>query len=215
MPGSAFGQHSATLGPKLEKYCYAPLPDGPYIRILMLHRGRQSDPLRGELELFNIHKGGDYEPLSYVWGDPSRSYEIICNNKSLSLTASLDGALRRVRRDNRPRRIWVDQVSVNQDDVKERSQQVQFMNTIYKNAMHVLVWLGDDCNVEAEGAFQLIRSLDHTFRDKESKERFRIRYTQHLRDQSEEQWTPLKHLTARPWVRQTLSNQVGSFKRSP
>lgn len=138
--------------------------------------------------------------MSYVWGHPSRSHEIVCNDKTLSLTASLEGALRRIRRANQPRRIWVDQLSINQDDLEERSQQVQFMNTIYKNATRVLVCLGEDSNTEAEEAFQLIRNLDQTFQDVESKEQFRIINTEHLRDQPEAQWAPLKRLIALPWV---------------
>ena len=184
----------------LERYHYTPLPDGPYIRILTIFPGDPSDPIRGELELFNTNTGGDYEPVSYVWGDPSRSHEIVCNGKTLSLTASLGGALRRIRLANHPRRIWVDQLSINQDDLEERSQQMQFMNTIYKNATRVLVCLGEDCNTEAEEAFQLIRNLDQTFRDGESNEKFRIMNTKHLPDQPEAQWAPLKRLIALPWV---------------
>lgn len=74
------------------------------------------------------------------------------------------------------------------------------MNTIYKNATRVLVCLGEDSNTEAEEAFQLIRNLDQTFRDRESNEKFRIMNTAHLRDQPEAQWAPLKRLTAQPWV---------------
>jgi hypothetical protein len=165
---------------RLERYQYTPLPNGPYIRILTIFPGGLGDPLRGELELFNTDTGGDYEPVSYVWRDPSRSHEIVCNDKTPSLTASLERALRRIGRANQPRRIWVDQLSINQDDLEERSQQVQFMNTIYKNATRVLVYLGEDCNTEAEEAFQLIRSLDRTFQDSESNEKFRIMNTEHL-----------------------------------
>ena len=193
----------------LEKYKYTPLPDGPYVRILTIFPGSPSNPLRGELELFNIETGGEYEPVSYVWGDPSRNHEIICNNKALNLTASLVGALRRIRRTDQPRRIWVDQLSINQDDLDERSQQLQFMNIIYKNATCVIVYLGDDCNNEAEEAFQLIHSLDQTFQDAESKEKFRIMNIEHLHDQPEAQWAPLKHLISLPWVRQ-VSHKTSS-----
>jgi Heterokaryon incompatibility protein (HET) len=73
-------------------------------------------------------------------------------------------------------------LSINQDDKDERSKQVQFMNTIYRNATHVLVWLGDDPNNEAYDAFQLMHSLDQTFKDEESKEKFRLMYTEDLHD---------------------------------
>ncbi|KAL8917298.1 MAG: hypothetical protein Q9208_008019 [Pyrenodesmia sp. 3 TL-2023] len=194
----------------LERYHYTPLPDGPYIRTLTIFPGSPSDPLRGKLELFNTDTGGNYEPVSYVWGNDNRSREIVCNEKTLGLTASLEGALRRIRQADKPRRTWVDQLLINQDDLEERSQQVQFMNMIYKNATHVLVCLGEDCNTEAEEAFQLIRNLDQTFQDRESKERFRIKNTAYLRDQPEAQWTPLKRLIALPWAFQEIGTQAAT-----
>ncbi|KAJ9602977.1 hypothetical protein H2200_012757 [Cladophialophora chaetospira] len=195
----------------LERYQYAPLPEGPYIRILTIFPGSLSDLLRGQLKIFNIEQGGDYEPLSYVWEDPRRSHEIVCNDKTLSLTASLEEALRRIRQVNKPRRIWVDQLSINQDDLEERSQQVQFMNMIYKNATRVLVFLGEDRDTEAEAAFQLIRNLNQTFQNKESYGKFRVMNTEQLRDQSEAQWAPLKRLIALPWfTRIWIVQEVGT-----
>jgi len=39
--------------------------------------------------------------------------------------------------------LWVDAVCINEADVNERSQQVQFMRCIYERAERVLIWLGD------------------------------------------------------------------------
>jgi Heterokaryon incompatibility protein (HET) len=163
-------------------YLYTPLSDESKIRTLTIYPGSHGDPLTGELNVVDIEKAGDYEALSYVWGHPDRCAEFICSNKVIALTSSLSGALRRIRRHDHPRRIWVDQLSINQDDKDERSKQVQFMNTIYRNATHVLVWLGDDPNNEAYDAFQLMHSLDQTFKDEESKEKFRLMYTEDLHD---------------------------------
>jgi hypothetical protein len=41
-----------------------------------------------------------------------------------------------------PRTLWVDAVCIDQADDEERSEQVQMMSRIYKNASRVLVWLG-------------------------------------------------------------------------
>lgn len=38
--------------------------------------------------------------------------------------------------------LWADMICINQEDLEERSQQVQLMNTIYCSAQNVAVWLG-------------------------------------------------------------------------
>jgi hypothetical protein len=48
----------------------------------------------------------------------------------------------RKRNDNSP--IWVDQVSINQEDLSERSVQVAMMHRIYISAIETFLWLGDD-----------------------------------------------------------------------
>ncbi|KAG0646651.1 Heterokaryon incompatibility protein [Hyphodiscus hymeniophilus] len=182
------------------KYQYSALPDNHSIRILILYPGAPDEPLEGRLELLNVNFDfTDYETLSYMWGEPIRRHEIICAGHRLPLTVSLHDALVRLRRPDRPRWLWADQVCINQDDREERSQQVQFMNRIYKNATHVLVWLGPDDQATAKVAFMLVNDLDEIFQNEEKHEKFRIEYTEHLHDQSKEMWVPLMKLTNLPW----------------
>ena len=182
------------------KYQYDALPDGQSIRMLTLYPGVLGDPLEGKLEFFNIASSEKYESVSYVWGNPNRSHEIICDGQRLRLTTSLHDALRRFRQPDRPRRLWADQICINQDNLAERSQQIQFMNHIYKNASHVLVWLGPDHNAMAEPAFKLVRELDEIFKDEKKSEKFRIEHTDHLKERSKDPWIPLTHVTTLPWV---------------
>jgi hypothetical protein len=185
-----------------QEYQYDALPNGQFIRMLTLHPGAPDDPLEGKLEEFNTTspENENYESLSYVWGNPERCSEIICNSKRLRLTTSLHGALRRLRLPDRQRRLWADQICINQDNEEERSQQVQFMNHIYKNASHVLVWLGPDSEAVAEPAFKLIRNLNEIFQDEKRREKFRIDHTDHLEERSKDPWIPLTRVTHLPWV---------------
>lgn len=70
---------------------------------------------------------------------------ILCNGAVLEVTTSLHFALRRLRDGNRTRRIWADAICINQSPkaVEERTQQVQLMRHIYKNARQVVIWLGE------------------------------------------------------------------------
>jgi Heterokaryon incompatibility protein (HET) len=190
------------------KYQYRPLQDQGSFRILILAPAKPDDPLKGSLEVVNIHTVGSYEPISYVWkepGPPNRTYEISIregdDERSLELRGgSLFAALVRLRLPDRPRRIWADQICINQDDPSERGQQVPLMNDIYKSASHVLVWLGLDASAEAKSAFHLIHHIDKRLRDEAERPKFHRQFTQDLERQTDEEWKALNHLTNRSWV---------------
>jgi hypothetical protein len=80
---------------------------------------------------------GEYVALSYVWGNPNKTREIFINEKSVQVTENLESALR-ILRDKLPMRLgvrlWADALCINQNDVKERSTQVQRMREIYQKA---------------------------------------------------------------------------------
>jgi hypothetical protein len=226
-PAHALNDEAPAL---LQKYQYERMPSGKFIRMLTLSQGQRNDPLNGKLELFEVgpslfSEGVDsplasksYEPLSYVWGPPPTdgNHQIaISTDKghgSLQLTASLYAALKRLRYTDRERCLWADQICINQGDLAERGQQVQFMNMIYKHASHVLVWLGQDekgpgGGSVAEPAFNLVRDLDENFRDEDKRKEFHAKhFTETALDgQSREPWVPLDHLTDLPWVRRTAA----------
>ncbi|KAL8685045.1 MAG: hypothetical protein Q9218_008005, partial [Villophora microphyllina] len=104
-----------------------------------------------------------YDALSYTLGDPrpagghARDLEslptgqaghIICNGRSLPVTSNLERALSVLResgsgRYNLQKRIWIDALCINQEDLSERSAQVNIMDRIYKGASSVVAWLGE------------------------------------------------------------------------
>jgi hypothetical protein len=188
---------------------YQPLENNDTIRILILDPGQQGDPLTGTLEAVPIDSAGRYEALSYVWADPgppNSAYNILIHdnddNEGLLVLrgGSIFAALRQLRLPDQPRRIWADQCCIDQDDQVERSQQVQFMNRIYRDAAHVLVWLGLDTKKEAVSAFSLVRELDDTLRshsvDGISHNPNTVDLERHVRDNQK----ALQALTDRAWV---------------
>ena len=183
---------------------YAALPDGQTIRMLILEPGGLADSLKGRLEVTGIDSAGSYEALSYVWGTSNQSGNISIRNGDnewpVDLTASLNETLLRLRFPDRERRLWVDQICINQSDLAERSQQVQFMNRIYKRASHILVWLGPDDTGLAKPAFELVHNLDRIFQDEIKRAEFSAAAMKELSQQSRERWNTLDHLTGRPWV---------------
>lgn len=184
---------------------YKLFEDRQSVRFLVLQSGSGSDPLIGSLvfgslDLANIEQLPPYEAVSYVWGTGDRKFELICDGDTIYLTQSIYDALRRVRLPDQPRRLWADQVCIDQDDEKERSQQVKLMNLVYKNAKRVLVWLGRDYNRVAERAGQTVRYLNEVFMDGTAHADFKRNYEENLATQSSEPWIPLAMLTKLPWV---------------
>lgn len=178
------------------------------IRILTLHPGKPSDQLVGTLAVVSIESDTTYEALSYVWADPGSrrsANEILIRDGNNEAILNLRGgsivaALHQLRLPDRPRRIWTDQCCINQDDPVERSMQVQFMNRIYRNAAHILVWLGLDTRKEADLAFNLVCKLDKILDSSsvhdtcsESQKRELVSYVSKNHE-------TLKALTNRAWV---------------
>ncbi|KAI2470061.1 HET-domain-containing protein [Annulohypoxylon bovei var. microspora] len=112
------------------------------------HRAPAWDPSNDpEADLPWRYTWGDFCALSYVWGDQSIRREIYVNDVPMSVTASLESALRELRNHKRIQQgffVWVDALCINQEDLDERSTQVGRMKEIYHTAWHVVIWLGPE-----------------------------------------------------------------------
>ncbi|KAF5658142.1 heterokaryon incompatibility protein (het-6OR allele) [Fusarium denticulatum] len=129
---------------------YFPLPEASTFRLLEILAG-DGDVVQCKLHVCSLQESGAaYEALSYTWGKPDisshRNIEIISNGigHSMSISSSLFIALRQLRRSNASRVVWADAICINQDDVKERGQQVALMGQIFSGAWQVVVWLGEE-----------------------------------------------------------------------
>lgn len=126
-----------------------------------------------------------YEALSYTWGDPEdvqniqvrdqitkahnpvrnsvRAFRKLSirdpfhpNSYDLSVTRSLETALRYLRNKNTSRILWIDAICINQCDSIERGREVLRMGGIYSNAERVVIWLGED-ELQTSEIFKFLR----------------------------------------------------------
>lgn len=67
---------------------------------------------------------------------------ICIDGHSVPVTKSLWTALGHLRYPGRSRKLWIDYICINQEDIAERSQQVAKMGLIYEQAKSVVIWLG-------------------------------------------------------------------------
>ncbi|KAK0374398.1 heterokaryon incompatibility protein [Colletotrichum limetticola] len=101
-----------------------------------------SNPLKCALSTTPIATPRLYKALSYTWGTSRATHSIDIEGASLLITASLDTALRHIRRKDEPVTLWIDQICINQEDGAEKGNQVALMTQIYTKAEQVIVWLG-------------------------------------------------------------------------
>jgi hypothetical protein len=144
-------------------YSACPLLQPDSVRLILLHPA--ADPGSDiRCELFSISLSStpqdntfSYTTLSYAWGDPKAKNSIFISDETLEIGANLFSALQNLRRQDRPIRLWVDAISINQNDSNERSQQVQQMRTIYATASETVIYLGpDDGSVACRSAWNLL-----------------------------------------------------------
>jgi hypothetical protein len=106
----------------------------------------------------------EVEALSYTWGSPDNPVDIFVKVGessfcTLSVTQNLAEALRYLRLEDKPRLLWIDAICVNQQDMDERSSQVELMADIYSLAKKVVVWLGPE-SYDSSIALECIEMID-------------------------------------------------------
>jgi Heterokaryon incompatibility protein (HET) len=156
------------------RYGYTPLPSERSIRLAQILEETPCGIPQCRLTTISLDNGPSFIALSYTWGTPTqasernvtadRCYRILCNGSSLAVTQNLFNFLKRARLGgptNWPTpddRIWIDAISINQDDLDERSSQVMLMADIFRSASTVIVWLGEQ-ETETPLAIELLGPL--------------------------------------------------------
>lgn len=108
-----------------------------------------------------------YVALSYVWGDTRRTTLIEVNGVLVRVTENLEAALQALRRKrllSQGYAVWVDALCINQDDLRERSEEVCRMRKIYKSASSIVSWLGEDKNGDGEQSFRMVNAISSAMR---------------------------------------------------
>lgn len=91
----------------------------------------------------------EFEALSYAWGKLVFPRLLHVTNDTgdddtLKITEHLHAALVALRRSDTTRRLWIDAISIDQRNLREKSAQVAMMGSIYTQAKRVIVWLGPE-----------------------------------------------------------------------
>lgn len=128
-------------------YRYRPLREGE-IRLLVLKRTRLLFPSMITARIVHVpgFAQGEgvpiYEAVSYRWGSPECTDEIILDGARFAVTQSAFELLLARRSIWRERTIWIDAICIDQSNQEEKSEQVQVMWDIYSRAARVIVFPG-------------------------------------------------------------------------
>lgn len=108
--------------------------------------------------------------------------------------------------------MWVDDICINQDDEKERSQEVQIFYRIYAEAKNVLIWLGPESKDSDLAMDFFLRMMSH-LSNKQSKQEITDPDLPSLQNAAYK--TPkmiaLNNLLNRPWFTRVWTLQEGAF----
>ena len=139
-------------------------------RIVILPPGSFNDEIHVSLETISLGShndaevpGSSFEALSYTWGALTNPVLLNvlddrCSTSTISIMQNLATALPYLRLKDRERRLWIDAICINQQDLNERSSQVKLMSAIYRQAEVVTLWLGL-ADADTEKAYKLLASL--------------------------------------------------------
>ncbi|KAI1751529.1 heterokaryon incompatibility protein-domain-containing protein [Xylaria castorea] len=102
-----------------------------------------------------------FEAVSWCWGAASSTMrtQITVDGHRLSIPANAYEVILELCVPQKKKRVWIDAICINQDDIDERSQQVAMMEAIYRKASMTLVWLGKD-NGTTKDAMNMIENID-------------------------------------------------------
>ena len=123
------------------------------IRLIEILSDENESLVKCKLSTVSLDKDHVFSALSYFWGDSNIKANIILEDCTVVVTKNLESALRNVRRhwiatspdgDKSTFRLWADAICVNQEDLAERTSQVQLMRMVYGSAELVLSWFGPE-----------------------------------------------------------------------
>lgn len=144
----------------MEVFQYIDILPEDHVRIVEVLPGSADDAIHCNLTSEPRQDAENtYDAISYVWGDPNKTSNIICCGKVLPITINLQNALKTIRNKNpnSSHRLWADAICINQQSNEEKSHQVKQMGQIYQGAKKVFAWLGLDEDGIAISCFDLIR----------------------------------------------------------
>ena len=123
-----------------------------------------------ELEDWPLGKTPSYNTLSYAWDNPDLSHELICNGTQVAVPKNAHDALLTLRTKlmQTDRLLWVDILSINQEDSKEKARGIRQMGQVIAGATEVMVWLGHAAD-KSDSVLRHVDSINETLSEQQDR----------------------------------------------
>ncbi|KAI1735500.1 heterokaryon incompatibility protein-domain-containing protein, partial [Xylaria scruposa] len=166
-------------------YSYMPLKATNEVRLMNLLPSQDSSPISVEIFHVMLDYNPQYEALSYAWGLKDDAFHVLAGSAKIAISTNLHEALQHLRSTQHKRTLWIDALCIDQNNDKERSQQISLMRDIYRTASKVIIWLGARCS-SSDRALKFLEFLSQ-------------HWPSDCDPESDEDWEALDELFARPW----------------
>jgi hypothetical protein len=144
---------SATYS-RASRYQHQPL-DTRRRQVRLLTFTAAYDTIHLEVRIFDLATAPPYRALTYTWGKPDPKFDIYLDGKAFEVRENLFAFLRKAKEKTSPiHHLWIDQICIDQFNVKERNHQVGLMSDIYSSAAIVTIWLGGTLGPYCDGSMQ-------------------------------------------------------------
>jgi hypothetical protein len=146
---SLAGKIEGFMGSTAESH-YKPLDTSSgWIRLVEIIPGSAHRDVRVRLHECELNSSPKYEALSYVWAQASDvRYTIEFGGQRLDVTENLHRCLCGLRAaqkaPHKPLLLWIDAISINQEDLEDKTHAIEMMPSIYKKAERTICWTGVD-----------------------------------------------------------------------
>lgn len=139
----------------MSPFHYEALRSSRAIRLLRFLPGQRP---QCQMIIVEVEKAPPYLALSYTWGCKEYLSTIRVDGVDIPITANLADAIDAIFIFARKHNLmfWADLICINQGNVHERGHQVRLMNTIYRSAENVAIWLGTAAE-ESDLAFNVMK----------------------------------------------------------
>ncbi|KAJ8132069.1 hypothetical protein O1611_g1555 [Lasiodiplodia mahajangana] len=165
-------------------YSYMPLNATNEVRLMRLLPGQDSSPISVEIYHVTLDSNPQYEALSYAWGLKDDACHAMVGSSKIVISTNLHEVLQHLRSTRNKRTLWIDAICIDQNNDKERGQQVGLMRDVYRTASRAIIWLGAKCS-SSDRALKFLEYLSQ------------LKNYSELRE--DENWEALDELLARPW----------------
>jgi hypothetical protein len=121
------------------------IESGTQITLLELHPHQDGNAqIQCTTVIVSLATAPEYDTLSYVWGNPAHgATSITVNGQESHVTQNLHAVLLRLRKQDGSIMLWIDQLCIDQNNVEEKTRQVQLMREIYSTCSLCYLWMGE------------------------------------------------------------------------